>query len=90
MKKDSITKLKHKLLSQRKFANYYLEKDVAGDIAMMVMDSRTIRGLSQKQLAEKIGTKQTAIARIENGHLPSLHTLQKITKALDMTYIILI
>lgn len=81
---------KIELLQDRKFANYYMEKDVVSDIAQMVMEARACRGLSQHQLAKLVGTKQPAIARIENGHLPSLKTLEKITKALNMTFIILV
>mgnify|MGYP001560846209 CR=1 len=80
----------HKLLSDRKYSNYHMEKDVAADVAQMVLEARVTRGLTQTQLAKKIGTKQEAIARIENGHLPSLRVIEKITKALDMTFIILV
>ena len=39
--------------------------------------------MSQKQLAEKIGTKQSAIARLEGGNTnPSVAFLEKISKAL--------
>lgn len=82
--------LKHQMLQSKEFASYYIEKDVPNDIAQMVEEARVIRGVTQKELAKKIGTKQSAIARIENGHLPSITTLRKITKALNMTFIILV
>jgi len=90
MKKDDFTKLKHKIFSDRKFAEYYVKKDTASDIAQMVLKTRVLRGITQKELAERIGTKQPSIARIENGHLPSIQMLEKITKALNLTFIVLI
>lgn len=54
------------------------------EIAQMVYDARNAAGLTQKQLADKIGTGQSTIARLEDsdydGH--SLSMLQRIAKAL--------
>lgn len=45
---------------------------------------RILRGLTQAQLAEKAGTKQPSIARLENGSsLPSISFLTKLAEALD-------
>ena len=53
-------------------------------VAQMIYDARQIAGLSQKQLAELIGSKQQVIARLEDadyeGH--SLSMLQRIAVAL--------
>ena len=44
---------------------------------------RLIRGLTQAQLAEMVGTRQPSIARLENGtSTPSLSSLTKIAEAL--------
>ena len=44
---------------------------------------RLIRGLTQAQLAEMVGTRQPSIARLENGtSTPSLSFLTKIAEAL--------
>jgi len=54
-------------------------------VAQMVYDARTKAGLSQRALAELIGTKQPVIARLEDadyeGH--SLSMLQRIAEALN-------
>jgi transcriptional regulator with XRE-family HTH domain len=43
-----------------------------------------LRGLTQTQLAELVGTRQPSIARLENGSsLPSISFLQKVAAALD-------
>jgi transcriptional regulator with XRE-family HTH domain len=47
--------------------------------------ARTSQGLTQAQVAEKIGTTQSAVARMESGsgkHSPSLATLTKYADAL--------
>jgi transcriptional regulator with XRE-family HTH domain len=43
-----------------------------------------LRGLTQTQLAELVGTRQPSIARLENGSsLPSISFLQKVAAALN-------
>lgn len=50
---------------------------------------RLERRMSQKDVAEKLGTKQSAIARLEGGNVnPSLEFLQKIAQALGSKLII--
>ena len=45
---------------------------------------RTLRGLTQTQLADMVGTRQPSIARLENGSsVPSISFLQKVASALD-------
>jgi transcriptional regulator with XRE-family HTH domain len=45
---------------------------------------RILRGLTQAQLAEMVGTRQPSIARLENGSsLPSLSFLNRIATALN-------
>jgi ribosome-binding protein aMBF1 (putative translation factor) len=51
------------------------------DVAAVVIQARIRAGLTQAQLAERIGTQQPAIARIEGGHLPSTSTLRRIAAA---------
>ncbi len=52
--------------------------------AYQVARLRIIRGLTQQELAEKVGTKQSSIARLENGKRPpSLSFLRRVVKALD-------
>jgi len=58
----------------------------AFQIAQQLIGYRLQNGLTQKQLAEKIGTSQSAIARIESfdyGRV-TLSTLQRIADALNL------
>ncbi len=50
-----------------------------------LLRARTSAGITQAQVAERIGTTQSAIARLESGnkkHSPSVATLQKYAQAL--------
>ena len=53
-------------------------------IASQVAEQRAARGLSQRELAELVGTTQSAIARLEaGGRPPRIDTLLRIAEALD-------
>lgn len=53
------------------------------DIKREIIRLRLAQGLSQKDLADKIGTKQSAISRLESGdYNPSLEFLNKVAQAL--------
>lgn len=52
--------------------------------AQLVMRREQL-GMTQRQLAEKTGIKQAAIARIEmNGAIPRIDTLYRLSKGLDL------
>ena len=49
-----------------------------------ILEARVKKGMTQEQIAKKVGTKQSAIARLESGNYnPSLDFLKKVTRALD-------
>ncbi len=62
------------------------EERAGAEIAQLIYDARNRAGLTQKELAERLGTKQPTIARLEDadyaGH--SLSMLRRIATALDM------
>lgn len=54
-------------------------------VAQAVIEKRIEMGLTQSQLAQIIGTKQSAIARLESGNYnPSVIFLGKVAKALGL------
>ncbi len=56
---------------------------LANAVAIRIIAYRVKHGLSQTQLARKLGMHQSAIARLETGdHEPSLATLGRIAKGL--------
>jgi transcriptional regulator with XRE-family HTH domain len=51
-----------------------------------IRDAREAAGLSQRELAARMGTSQAAVARLEAGGVgATLTTLQKVAAALDLT-----
>lgn len=51
-------------------------------VADLLVKLRTEAGLSQEKLAQKVGTTQSAIARMESGKVvPQLESLAKIARA---------
>lgn len=49
-----------------------------------VLDKRLAKKMTQKELAKRVGTKQSAISRLESGSAnPSFRFLQKVATALD-------
>ncbi len=49
-----------------------------------VIDARTKTGVTQKELAKRIGTKQSVISRLESGRAnPSIAFLKRFAKALN-------
>ena len=84
----SLQQLKKKWMKDPKFAAEYNKPNLALDIALMITEIRLKFGLTQEALANKIGTKQSSIARVENGNvLPSLKFLQKISNAVGTKFV---
>jgi len=52
------------------------------ELARSVIEARTRAGLTQEQLARRMGTTQSVMARLESGRVrPSTKTLEKLAKA---------
>jgi ribosome-binding protein aMBF1 (putative translation factor) len=52
------------------------------DLAQLVYDLRTTAGLTQRQLADRMGTTQSVISRLEQaGRLPTLDLLARVATA---------
>jgi len=81
----NLQDLKQELLKNPRFREEYYKKDEDFDIAQKVMRARIEMGLTQKELAKRIGTKQPSIARVESGaYTPSLKLLRAVANALDV------
>lgn len=54
------------------------------EVTAALIKRRLEKRLTQQELAKRVGTKQSAIARFESGtYNPSLDFLRKVTEALD-------
>lgn len=83
--KDDLDRTIEKALKMDPSLAEGLEKaDQAWDIAFQIHDLREAAKLTQKELAELVGTKQSNIARIESADYTgyTFKTLEKVTKAL--------
>jgi HTH-type transcriptional regulator / antitoxin HipB len=61
----------------------YEQARLAYELSVQVREAREAKGLSQSQLAERMGTQQSVIARLEGGGItPTLPTLKRIADAL--------
>lgn len=59
------------------------------ELARLVIKHRASLGLSQAELARRVGTSHSAISRIESGqHKMSLDTLQRLAGALDVRLVV--
>lgn len=82
--------LTHKQLRTKALANAEVKAEyekLAEEFSLLdeFLKARTAQGLTQAQVAERIGTTQSAVARMESGrgkHSPSLATLSKYADAL--------
>jgi len=73
-------------LKNPKFRKYYDEYGKQLEIAYQILQLRKRKGLSQAELAKKIGIKQSNIARIEAGRQNlSINTLQKFAQVFNCT-----
>ena len=75
--------LEKELLADPKVKKEYDRLSPRYAVISEVIAARLKKGLTQKDVAEKLGTKQSAIARLEGGNInPSLEFLQKIAQAM--------
>lgn len=81
---DDLDRLEAELLKDPVFKAEYDALEPEYELIRQIISARTEKKMTQKQLAEKIGTKQSNIARLESGNYnPSFQFLQKVAGALD-------
>lgn len=79
-----FSQLKKELLADPEVKKYYDELEPEYALIRSIMDKRLKKKMSQAQLAKKVGTRQSAISRLESGESnPSFKFLQKVARALD-------
>jgi len=85
----TYTKIKEQLLKDKTINKEYQKLGAEFMLAQTIIEKRLAKGFTQARLAQKIGTKQSAIARLESGsYNPSLIFMEKIAKALDTKLLI--
>lgn len=80
---------KKELLRNKKVVSEYKKLEPRYTLVSQIIEKRINKGITQAQLAQKIGTKQSAIARLESGNInPSVSLLEKISQALGARLVI--
>jgi transcriptional regulator with XRE-family HTH domain len=73
----TLKQLKRRLLRNPGVKAEYEALKVEEKLAARLVQIRLMAGLTQKQIAARIGAKQAAVARVESGrHAPALATLE--------------
>lgn len=82
----TLSEAKAGLLKDKATREAYAALEDEFSIAHELIAARLRVGLTQLEVAERMGTKQSVIARMESGRtLPSLRTLSKYARALGFT-----
>lgn len=77
-----LAELKTRLMTSPDFADAYAKADADYAVIEALIQARTNASLSQAELAARLGTTQSAIARLESGRVsPSLSTLRRFAEA---------
>jgi transcriptional regulator with XRE-family HTH domain len=81
---DQLEHLFHELESDADFRRTLLEGDLIHRVARRVMRFRKLLGMSQEDLANRMGTRQPRVARIESGEANlTLRALAHVAMALE-------
>jgi len=89
MKMKDWKQLKKELLKDKRTLSEYESLSAEYSLISQIIKARLKSRLTQKELALKIGTKQSAIARLEAGRAnPTLSFLKKLASALDQKLVI--
>jgi len=77
-----ISDMHKKWMKERKYRKAYAALEEEFVLASAVMDVRNRAGLTQEELARKMGTTQPVVARLESGRTrPSMRTLERLAAA---------
>ena len=82
---NSYSDLQSKLRANKQYVLLEAEMEPEYELARSLIRTRLNKNISQKELAEKIGTKQPVISRIESMQsIPTVNMLRKIASALGV------
>ena len=77
-----ISELHQKWMKEPKYRKAHAELEDEFALAKAVIAARNRAGLTQSELAHKMGTTQPVVARMEGGRVqPSLRTLHRLAQA---------
>ena len=75
--------VKNQWMKDPEFKSIYEDLAIEFQLALELVKARAVAGLSQTEVASRMGTTQSVIARLESGKtLPSLRTLYRYADAI--------
>ncbi len=85
----SWNEYRKELMKDPEFVKEYEALEPEYELTRLLISQRIKRGLTQKELAERMNTTQSVISRLENGSAnPSLATLKRLANALDARLVV--
>ena len=83
---SKVSELHEKWSADPEYLEAYNELAPEFALARALIEARAAAGLTQAQLAERMDTTQSVVARLESGRVnPSTRTLQKIARSTGTT-----
>ena len=79
---SDVRELHRKWMKEPEYQAAYAEQEPEFELARTLIEARSRAGLTQQQLAARMNTTQSVIARLESGRVqPSTQTLRRIAEA---------
>ncbi|MGB4598418.1 MAG: helix-turn-helix transcriptional regulator [Trichlorobacter sp.] len=79
-----MSELKQELLQDAEFQSEYIQLEDEFALAAQLIEARKRAHLTQEDVAKRMGTTQSVVARLESGHpLPSLRSLKRYAQAVN-------
>lgn len=81
----SLSEFKESQMRNPEFEREYNAIQPEMEVIRALVDARTSKNLTQKQLAERTGINQADISKLENGtRNPSINLLKRLAEGMDM------
>jgi len=79
-----MSEVKEELLKDEEFRVEFIELEDEFALASQLIEARKKAHLTQDEVAKRMGTTQSVVARLESGHpLPSLRSLKRYAQAVN-------
>jgi len=81
-KYNSFRDISDKWMKDKSYKKAYNDLEFEFSLIRAIIDARLKKGITQKEIARRMGTKQSSIARFESGRYnPTLAFVQKLANA---------
>ena len=78
-----LAQVKASLMADDEFRREYESLDEEFSVAAQLIEARMKANMTQEEVARRMGTTQSVVARLESGHpLPSLRSLRRYASAI--------